>query len=493
MRALEEAVGLFWESIGVPWLSFISFAISALATAHIVLRKRDVRAAIGWTGFVWFVPFIGTFAYVVLGVNRIQREAVRLRRTWAQTAGGRQCDATRRQWDTLFGPEIPSGNLYPKLVPLATLIRNVSRMRMTSGNDVRPLLTGSAATDAMLSSIETATKTIGLETYIFHSGPLGQRFIAALSRATRRGVQVRVLVDGFGSLYGLSRIQHHLSRAGVPCARFGRRSLRAIPYLNLRQHRKLLLIDGELAFTGGMNINEALVDSRPGKRIEDLHFEVRGPAVEQMSHLFAEDWSFATRETLEGADWFKPGVPQGDVFIQSVPDGPDEDLDTMRWALLGAVAGAERAIRLQSPYFLPDPDLQAALCVASMRGVGVQILVPAANNVQLVRWASFPTLGVLASHGCEIRETQGAFDHSKLALVDDAWTMIGSSNLDPRSLRLNFELNFGCIDTALATQCTDLFERKWARSTPLTAEHIAATPRPQRLRNGVARLLTPYL
>ncbi len=493
MLTLEAAVRVFWESLGVPWLSFISFGVSALATAHIVLRKRDVRAAIGWTGFVWFVPFIGTLAYIVLGINRIRREAVRLRRIWAQTEAGRHCDATRKQWETLFGAAVPSGTLYPKLVPLAKLIRSVSHMRMTSGNDVRLLVTGTAASEAMLAGIEAATKTIGLETYIFHSGPLGQRFIGALSRATQRGVQVRVLVDGFGSLYGFSRIQYHLRKAGVPCARFGRRSLRAIPYLNLRLHRKLLLIDGELAFTGGMNINEALTDDRPGKRIEDLHFEVRGPAVEQMSHLFAEDWSFATRETLGGAAWFRPGVPQGDVFIQSIPDGPDEDLDTMRWALLGAVAGAEHAVRLQSPYFLPDPDLQAALCVAAMRGVRVQILVPAANNVPLVRWASFPTLGTLASHGCEIRETQGTFDHSKLAVVDDAWSLIGSSNLDPRSLRLNFELNLGCINTALASECTELFERKWTNALALSAESIAETPRPQRLRNGVARLLTPYL
>ena len=227
--------------------------------------------------------------------------------------------------------------------------------------------------------------------------------------------------------------------------------------------------------------------------MQDLHFRVQGPVVGQLQEAFADDWFFTTRETLRGEEWFGKAENAGPVLARGVTDGPDEDLDKLRWTLLGALSIARYSVRIMTPYFLPDPALVSALNLAAMRGVQVDILLPAKNNLPFVHWASRAMWWQVLEHGCRIWLTPPPFDHTKLMLVDGGWALVGSANWDARSLRLNFEYNLECYDVELAKNLEGLIEGKKIHSHLVTMAEVDGRPLPARLRDGLARLLMPYL
>jgi cardiolipin synthase len=224
-----------------------------------------------------------------------------------------------------------------------------------------------------------------------------------------------------------------------------------------------------------------------------VQFRVVGPIVAQLQEVFADDWLFTTGETLRGERWFPSLNVDGPVIARAISDGPDEDLDKLRWAILSALASARTSIHIVTPYFLPEPSLVSALNVAAMRGVSVDILLPERNNLPFVHWASRAHWWQVLEHGCRIWLSPEPFDHSKLFVVDDAWSLIGSANWDPRSLRLNFELNVECYDSDLAGKRVSLFEAKKKAGRQVTLAEVDARTLPGRLRDGLARLLTPFL
>jgi cardiolipin synthase len=227
--------------------------------------------------------------------------------------------------------------------------------------------------------------------------------------------------------------------------------------------------------------------------VQDLQFRVEGPVVAQLQEVFADDWLFATRESLRGEKWFPRLDSTGPVIARGIADGPDEDLDKLRWAILAALASARESIRIATPYFLPEPSLISALNVAAMRGVDVDILLPGKNNLPVVQWASRAHWWQVLEYGCRLWLAPPPFDHTKLFVVDDCWSLIGSANLDPRSLRLNFEFNVECYDADFAARLTALFEEKRRHARRMTLEEMDARSVPIRFRDGVARLLTPFL
>jgi cardiolipin synthase len=268
----------------------------------------------------------------------------------------------------------------------------------------------------------------------------------------------------------------------------------AHPYFNLRNHRKLLVVDGRVGFTGGMNIREGcLLALDPRHPTRDLHFRVEGPVVRQMVETFAFDWQFTAREPLEGDAWFPALGEVGPVTARGIPDGPDEDLETLQDTILGALSQAERSVRIMTPYFLPDDSLVEALRIAAMRGVRVDILLPARGNLRVVEWAAMGQLTQVLRWGCRVWCSPPPFDHSKLLVVDDAWCLVGSANWDPRSLRLNFEFCVECYDPGLAGRLVALHEERLAAARPYRAWEHQTRGLPRRVRDGIARLALPYL
>ena len=295
-----------WESLA-PAMTPVSTAVALLvalwASAHAILHKRDVRGAIGWVGVIWLVPFVGALLYAWLGINRIQRRALALRQDTehpgALYPGALIFEAVQFEGGSSVRP--PPFVLGSDRAHLASLIRlgeSVTGRPVVGGNHVGPLDNGDEAYPAMLEAIESAERSIALATYIFEHSRIGRRFADALIAAHARGVQVRVLVDDVGVRYSYPPITARLRRGGVRVARFLPAWLpRGLTHFNLRNHRKILVCDGRVAFTGGMNIRQGHVLADPGRRpVADLNFRLMGPVVAELQHVFAEDWAFTTRE-----------------------------------------------------------------------------------------------------------------------------------------------------------------------------------------------------
>ncbi len=452
--------------------------LAALATAHILLRKVEVRTAVGWIGLVWFAPITGTALYLLFGVNRVKRRARSLR--------------SGEAWSPADPDPAPAAG-GDRLASLRHGIGRITGRGLLPGNAVQILHDGDEAYPAMLAAIEAAQMSVALCSYIFRGDRWGGRFIDVLIAAQRRGVLVRVLIDGLGGGWVLSPAYRRLRRGGVPAARFFHSLLPwRMPFVNLRTHKKILVLDGTLAFTGGMNIgDENARETRPRRPVLDTHFRVEGPIVGQLMDDFASDWAFTTGESLSGESWF-PAVPdRGGAPGRVIESGPDDDLEKVELAVLEAIACAQTRVSVMTPYFLPDDRITAALNLAVMRGVAVEVVIAHPSNHVLVDWAVRANVGPLLASGVRIWRCPPPFRHSKAAVVDDEWCLIGSSNWDIRSFRLNFELCVEFYDRALAARLTGFMCS--CHGPPLTLEELDARPLPAKLRDAAARLLLPYL
>ena len=458
---------------------------SVLASAHVLLHKRDTRAATLWIAFVWLMPAVGPLLYLAFGVNRVRRRALML--------GVHR--ATSRPIPEDLGEPEPEGAEHLK--SLARVVGRVIGKPLIAANRVQPLVNGDQAFPAMLAAIESAQRSISMVSYIFYNDASGKKFADALGRAAKRGVEARVLVDAAGARYSWPPITHRLYRAGVRCAKFLPASLLTpwrVATINLRNHRKILVVDGQTAFTGGMNIRSGnVLAEHPRSPVQDLHFRIEGPVVAQLQEAFVNDWAFTTGETVDGEAWFPRFRGDGSVTARVITDGPDADLEKARWTLLAALAEAQTSAQILTPYFLPDPTLITALNLAALRGVRVDIVLPGKNNLFFVQWASRAMWWQLLQRGCHIWLTLPPFDHSKLMVVDGHWVLLGSANWDARSLRLNFELNVECYGRKLAQDLATVIEKKLHGAREVTLAEVDARTIPARLRDATARLLSPLL
>jgi cardiolipin synthase len=304
-------------------------------------------------------------------------------------------------------------------------------------------------------------------------------------------VAVRVLIDGIGGGYFRSGTYERLREAGVPVDRFLHSYVPwKTPFLNLRNHRKLLVVDGRIAFTGGINIgHENLLATNPAHPVRDTHFRLEGPVVEQLTEAFADDWLYETGERLLDDAWFPKLQPVGDAVARVITSGPDEDMEQIEFAILHAISCARRSIRIVTPYFLPPDVLTTALGLAAMRGITVDIMVPEESNHRVLDWARRVPLRNLLEAGCNVLLLPPPFDHSKMMTIDDAWSLIGSANWDTRSFRLNFELNVEIQDEGFARKLVEITNG----GRDLLLAEINRDRLLLRLRNNAARLLQPYL
>ena len=461
----------------------LAILLSVVCAGHALLWKRDPRAALGWIAVCLLLPGVGAVLYLLFGVNRIRARAQYLRRRWPMPDNS-DLD------DPLLTADWPSEHF-----GFTRLSRRVTRRRFVQGNRIELLVNGEEAYPAMLAEIQGARESVGLCTYIFDSDEVGLQFVDALADAVARGVDVKVLVDGVGEVYSRPRISGLLKRRGIPTARFlpWDRWQRFL-HLNLRNHRKILVVDGKLAFTGGMNIGArhlADASDNPSKAL-DLHFKVRGPVVADVEQAFLEDWSFATGANHLRADplaleW------AGDLWARVIIDGPNEDFEKLQWMYMGATNAARHSVRVMTPYFVPNRELVASLSAAAMRGVTVDIVLPQESNIPFVSWATDAMLWQVLERGVRVYRQPPPFMHSKLFVVDDHYAIVGSGNFDARSLRLNFEFNLEIYGEEFVAALAQHIDEAKARSALLTLSEMDARPVAVKLRDGFARLFAPYL
>jgi cardiolipin synthase len=476
------------SSSSTPLALVLSGALAAaglISAGHALLYKRDPRAAWGWILVCLTLPGLGTALYWLMGVNRIRTRA----RTWKAEG----------KWGAPVTPvpEIDAGNhsSFPRGDAVSALLQiadRVTRSPLLGGNRVRILYNGEAAYPAMLDAIASARDTVSLSTYIFRTDRTGTQFVDALAAAAERGVDVRVLLDGLGLWYSWPHATRVLRRTNVRVSRF--LPLGRGLHLNLRNHRKLLIVDGRVGFTGGLNIGDHHLaeDARNPRRVVDLHVAVEGPVVEQLETTFLQDWCFATGERGNPRRG-RPAAPTGPVWCRGISAGPDEDFEKLYWIVLGALSAARTHLRIMTPYFIPDRALVSGLGTAALRGIRVDVVLPRHNNLPYVDWAMRAFLWEVLRYGVRVYFQPAPFVHSKLVLVDDGYALVGSANLDPRSLRLNFEFNLEIYDEATAGQLARHFDEVRARSHEVTLAEMDGRRLPERLRDAAAKLLSPYL
>lgn len=485
--ALKQSVHWFdiLEKFWAQFATAFDLLAALFASVHILLNKREPRAAIIWLGIVWLIPLFGPVFYLVLGVNRLRRRAVKLA---VHKTLSRPVPENLGETEAIDAEHLKN---------IARVICRVIDQPLTTGNKIAPLVNGDEAFPAMLAAIESAQKSITLSSYIFDNDATGKQFVAALERAVARNVQVRVLVDAAGTRYSFPPITWKFRGTKIPYARFLPTSLFTpwrVATINLRNHRKSLVIDGQIAFTGGMNIRHGnVLAAKPKSPVQDLHFRVEGPVVADLQRAFANDWMFTTEEILDGELWFPELKETGQIIARVIPDGPDTDYDNLRLALLAALTEAQTSVKILTPYFLPDSALISALNLAALRGVRVDIILPEKNNLPPVDWASRALWWQVMERNCHIWLTPPPFDHSKLVIVDSHWVLLGSANWDARSLRLNFELNVETYGPLFACEMEKIIAQKISTAREVTLKEMDERPLLCKLRDALARLFSPYL
>ena len=474
---------------------FAAFSISAaiVASIHVILRSGDNRSAIGWLGLFWLgYPLIGSLIYLMVGVNLIRRDKKAIGAAILSKTKRRRPHAPRTGTEPLRSLAIA-----PHMHTLKKMGDRILGNKLHAGDLIEPLIGGSQAYPAMIAAINSAQRSIALASYIFKDDYAGNQFADALQNAQNRGVQVRVLIDAMGSTHGGRSIYRNLKNRGLPVHRFmPTLGLPFFRFINLRNHRKILVVDGHTAFTGGTNIDVAFWPEHCPPDVEtksDFHFRVQGPVISDIMAAFEQDWRFTTGEALDGDTWKVALIQQGPMFARGIPDGPDSNTRLTHSFILAALATAKHSIRIVTPYFLPPSDIISAIGVAILRGVKIEILVPDPTNSLLVQWASGDYLKKIDELGGIVWADKGHFSHTKLMVVDGCWSMIGSANWDPRSLRLNFEFNLECHSEELASKINHYWDERMKSTQIWHHPTIGERPRWMEIRDGLARLCTPLL
>ena len=455
--------------------------VSIAAAVHVLLTKRDSKAALAWVAFCLFLPLVGPLVYLVFGINRIN---------------------TRAQRNYLANLEEDSSPAISE--PLGTALRPLSLVGeqltghgLRSCDSIEVLENGEALYPAMLRDINKATGKIYFSTYIFDNDSTGASFIEALTAAKNRGVDVRIIVDGLGEFTSMRRIGRRLSDANLNYKRFNPITL--IPpslHVNMRNHRKILLIDSDVVFTGGQNIGDRhlVAQANNPKCTADLHFRLSGKIVDDFERAFLKDWHFCQGEKeIIAFEPSNPNLDQAEIWTRLIMDGPNENLDRLNELLVGTLSVAKKRIWIMTPYFLPGADLMGALLGAKLRGVDVKVFLPERINIPMAHWATQHSLPYIISKKISVYLQPAPFTYTKLLLIDDNYAMIGSANLDPRSLRLNFELGVEIFSAKLNQQLSQYVCARMDTAVKLDENTFVVRSFWKRIRNAVAWLFSPYL
>ncbi len=366
---------------------------------------------------------------------------------------------------------------------------------LLAGNSVKALVNGERIFPEMLAAIRAAERTITFETYIYWSESIGKEFADALSERARAGVKVHVLLDWIGSVKMEQRYLDEMKRAGVGIERYHEPHWSHLARLNNRTHRKVLVIDGRIGFTGGVGIaDQWRGDARDPSQWRDTHFRVEGPVVAQMQAVFMDNWIKAQGKVLHDELYFPHLEPSGDMVAQMFSSSPSGGSESMQLMYMMAITSARDSIDLSSSYFVPDALTTAALVAAAKRGVKIRIITPGEHiDTAIVRKASRAVWGDLLQAGIKIAEFAPTMYHCKVLVVDSLLVSVGSTNFDNRSFRLNDEANLNVLDAAFAKQQTTTFEQDWRRSRLVTYEQWLQRPWREKVLERLAVLLRDQL
>lgn len=366
---------------------------------------------------------------------------------------------------------------------------------LVEGNAVQTLVNGQEIFPAMLKAIRSAERTITFETYIYWSGTIGREFEQALAERAQAGVRVHVLLDWVGSLKMDQAMLEHMRQSGVQVERFHKPEWHTMGQMNNRTHRKLLVVDGRVGFTGGVGIADSWRgDARNPDEWRDTHYRIEGPVVAQMQAVFLDNWMRATGAVLHGEDYFPALKPAGTYPAQMFSSSPSGGSESMQLMYLLAITAARKSVDLTNAYFVPDELTIQTLIDAARRGVRIRVLTPNGHtDSELVRKASRASWGPMLAAGIEIAEYQPTMLHVKGLVVDGMFSSVGSTNFDSRSFRLNDEANLNVISREFGAEQAAVFEKDWAKAHIVTLQMWNQRPLTERAWEMAAQLLRSQL
>ncbi len=456
----------------IGWITYMAWV-----GAWIILQKREPAATLSWLMGLAALPYVGFLIYHVFGPQRIKRH--RLRRSRARNSL----------------PALAKATSDLEAMELARLGHATTGLPPSTASDVRLLVDGSGKYPALLADVAQAKHHIHLEYYIYCPDQIGTALRDALVERARAGVKVRVLLDAMGSGKVTREFMQPLIDAGGEFAWFHPMHLGRIwrrPWLNLRSHRKIVVIDNRIAFTGGMNVTDEQDDRSRSDAYRDLHLRLEGDAVRSLQSVFIEDWAYANETKPLEIDI--ACTTPGAIPAQVLTSGPDSSWEAIHRLHVGAIHGAEKRVWLLTPYFVPGEAAMMALTSAAMGGVDVRLLVPKMSDSRFVTYAARSYYESLLEAGVKVFEYGPRLMHSKALLVDDDLALIGSANFDHRSFRLNFEVSVLFRDAGIAAQLAALAERDFASAARVHRERGRHRPLFRvRLPEALARLFSPLL
>lgn len=481
----------------IGWIFHLTAFV--LVTLHCLHRRRNASSTILWIFIAWSFPIIGPLFYISFGIDRVgDRGFLKFLADehLLRTRKGSKEVAPRAYWHHLT--EAPAENEFQREFN-RTLDALIPEHPALAGNRLTPLVDGDKAYPRMLAAIRSAKRHIHLQSFIIGNDQIGREIMKALAAKAAEGVQVRLLYDRFGStraffggLFRRAGKTPGFKIAGWTQANPLKRQFQ----INLRNHRKTLIIDGEKAFFGGINIHDENM-TRPGHPpIRDYHFEVEGPLVQELQYSFLRDWYFITEEapeTLLTEEYFPHAAPAGNVTARLINSGPSTVEDVAIESFFNSIVLAKKQILAVTPYFVPPADILRALRSAALRGVDVRLVVPKKNNHRYAGFASRALYEELLLAGVRIFERCPPFIHAKALVVDGEFALVGTANLDVRSLSLNYETSVAVYSADFADAMKCIIHEEMDCSEEVLLNDWSNRPACCRLLENLASLMTPVL
>jgi len=470
-------------------IAVVEWSIRIGMTAVILRRRLAPSTAMAWLMLIYFLPEVGLVLYWLIGVNHLSKRRTKSHKlTIAEVRARSDTDRLSRY---VARPEVD-----PKQQNMVLQAERISGNPIIAGNDIELLPDADQLADRLAADIDQAAHHAHLLYYIFRPDAIGTRIGEALMRAADRGVACRLLADAAGSrAFFRSGLPGELRRHGVevvdmlPAAPWRRKLAR----IDLRNHRKVAVIDGRYAYTGSHNIVVEDYGHKTAGRWVDLSGRFTGPVVAQFQQLFCEDWAFNTDQTLAGDDLFPALEPSGEIAAQVVPTGPNHEGESFRRVLIAALAAAQRHIIMTTPYLVLDEPTLIALSMAADRGVQVELVVPAKSDHPIVAAAGRYFYQQLLEAGVNIHTYPDGILHAKTITVDDAFGLLGSANLDVRSFYLNFEVNVLLYGDQITQQLRFAQQRYLSRCDPVLLSDWRERPLYKQYFEGAASLMSPLL
>ncbi len=460
----------------------------------LILENRNPVKSLGWSLVLIALPIVGLLLYVFFGQN-VRRNKIISRKSIKQVERINGYYETLKKKLSINDIELPIA-LQSRRKLISLLYKN-NHALYSSDNDIDIYASGKEALDAMYEAMEDAKDHIHLQSYIFSDkGEVGKRFTDLLVQKAKEGVKVRLLVDSVGS-WSLNKAFHQqMRKMGVESYEFLKVIFPVFTHrINYRNHRKILVVDGNVGFVGGVNIADRYYygESKIGGIWRDTHIKIIGSAVNGLQSTFIQDWYFASRERIIDKHYFRHENHFGSRKVQVASCGPDSDWKIIEQAFVLAISTAEKYVYIQSPYFLPTESIRMALKIAAMSGTDVRLMIPHKSDGRFTQLASHSFLKEMLEAGVRIYRYKGGFIHSKMIVSDDTLSTVGSSNMDFRSFESNFEVNAFVYDSELAKTCKKIFDKDIENAYEVTLKCWQKRPKVNRLFESFARLFSPLL